>query len=77
MPKTMPKRIDLEKLIADNPNVDSEDLKKAEEALKDLHRTGVVRRSTYSLETPESKKNLRYSKETYRSAREPAVRRLG
>ncbi len=72
----MPKQLDIDKIIADNPNIDSEALRKAEEALKDLSHTGVVKRSTYGLETPESKKNLRYSEEAYRSAREPAVRRL-
>jgi hypothetical protein len=72
----MPKRLDLDKIIADNPNIDADELKKAQEALQNLHQTGTVKRSTYGLETPESKKNLRYSKEAYRSAREPAVRRL-
>ena len=72
----MPKQLDLEKIIADNPHVDSDDLKKAEEALRDLNQTGIVKPSTYSLETPESKKNLRYSEEAYRSAREPTIRKL-
>jgi hypothetical protein len=72
----MPKQINLEKIIADNPQIDPEELKKAEEALKNLRQTGIVKHSTYGLETPESKKNLRYSKEARRSAREPAVRQL-
>ncbi|MGA3056049.1 MAG: hypothetical protein ABSD63_17715 [Candidatus Korobacteraceae bacterium] len=64
----MPKQVDLEKIIADNPSVDPEELRKAEEALKSLNRTGVVRRSTYGLETPESKKEIRHSEETAGSA---------
>jgi LysM repeat protein len=72
----MPPQLDVEKIIADNPNIDADELKKAQEALQDLHQTGKVKRSTYGLETPESKKNIRYSEEAYRSAREPAVRRL-
>jgi hypothetical protein len=72
----MPKQLNLEKIIADNPNIDPEELKKAEEALKDLHQTGVVRPSTYGLETPESKKNLRYSSDEDRRQTETLVRRL-
>jgi hypothetical protein len=59
----MPKQIDLEKIITDNPSVDRGELKKAEEALKSLKKTGVVQRSTYGLETPESKKEIRHSEE--------------
>lgn len=70
----MPKQIELEKIIADNPNVDPEELKRAEEALKNLNRTGVVQRSTYGLETPESKKEIRHSEDTARSAM--PIRRL-
>lgn len=72
----MPKQLDIDQIIADNPNIDGDELKKVQEALRELHQTGAVKRSTYGLETPESKKNLRYSQEAYRSAREPAVRRL-
>ncbi len=72
----MPKQIELEKIIADNPNVDPEELKKAEEALRNLKQTGMVRRSTYGLETPESKKEIRHSEETERSASAVPVRRL-
>jgi hypothetical protein len=72
----MPKQIDLDKMIADNPNVDPEALRKAEEALKNLHQTGVVQRSTYGLETPESKKQLRHSYEEASPTKE-SVRRLG
>ena len=66
----------MEKIIADNPNVDPEELRKAEEALKGLSKTGVVRRSTYGLETPESKKEIRHSQETERSTSAMPVRRL-
>ena len=72
----MPTQIDLEKIIADNPNVDPEELRKAGEALKSLHQTGVVRRSTYGLETPESKKELRHSEGATRSATTLPIRRL-
>jgi len=69
----MAKQIDLEKIIADNPNVDAKELKKAEEVLKNLNRTGAVKRSTYGLETPESKKEIRHSED---AASASPVRRL-
>jgi len=72
---TMPTQIDLGKIIADNPNVDAEELKKTEEALKSLHQTGVVRRSTYGLETPESKKEIRHSGDESSASAAP-IRRL-
>lgn len=72
----MPTRIDLEKIIADNPNVNPEELRKAEEAIKSLRQTGVVRRSSYGLETPESKREIRHSEEMIRAASTPPLRRL-
>jgi len=72
MPK---KQLDVEKIIADNPNVDAEALKKAEEALKDLNKTGAVRRSTYGLETPESKGEMRRRESCIMSSEAP-MRRL-
>ncbi len=71
----MPKQqLDIDKIIADNPNVDPEALKKAEEALKNLNQTGVIRRSTYGLETPESKKEIRHGSQV--TSGEMPVRRL-
>ena len=70
----MPKQIDIDKIIADNPNVDPEALRKAEEALKNLNQTGVVRHSTYGLETPETKQEIRHSRQN--TADEMLVRRL-
>jgi HrpA-like RNA helicase len=72
----MPKHLDLDKIIADNPHVDPKELEKAQSALKDLHRTGIVKRSTYGLETPESKKNVRLSTDENRPASQPVIRRL-
>ena len=72
----MLKQKELKKIIADNPNVDPAELKKAEEALRNLKQTGVVRRSTYGLETPESKRQIRHSEATDRSASAMPIRRL-
>ena len=63
MPKTKPKTIDREKIIAANPKIDAAELKKGLDALKKLYETGVVKQSTYSLETPERKKTIYYSDE--------------
>jgi hypothetical protein len=60
----MPTQIDLEKIIEENPQVDSEELKKGQEALRELYRSGVVQRSTYELDTPESKGNIRHCEDT-------------
>jgi hypothetical protein len=73
----MPSQLDLDKIIADNPDVDLEEFKKGEEALKSLHRTGTVRRSTYELDTPESKREIRQNEDTEdRPSCAPAFRRL-
>jgi len=60
----MPTQINLDEIIAENPNVDAEELRKGRNALEELQRTGVVRRSGYSLTTPESKKELRPERTT-------------
>ena len=67
-------QIDLEKVIAANPKVDVEELKKSQEILQDLYRLGVVERSTYELDTPESKGELRY---TVAARTSTGFRRLG
>jgi len=72
----MPSQIDLDKIIADNPNVDLEEFKKGEEALKSLHRTGAVRPSTYGLDTPESKGKIRHNEDANRPECNSAFRRL-
>jgi hypothetical protein len=73
----MPKQLDVNKIVADNPAVDQKALEKAQEAIRDLHQTGAVRRSSYGLETPESKKRLRHSDDSVRGgAQSAAVRRL-
>ena len=72
----MPRQLDLDKIIADNPHVDPEALKKAQEALRNLNQTGVVRRSTYELETPESRKEIRHNRQSSLSSAEMPVRRL-
>jgi hypothetical protein len=53
----MPAQINVEQIIADNRSIDIELFKKSEEALKELQRTGAVRRSTYGLGSPEAKQN--------------------
>ena len=72
----MPTQIDLDKIIADNPNVDLEEFKKGEEVLKSLHRTGAVRPSTYGLDTPESKKEIRHNEDANRTGCRSEFRRL-
>jgi hypothetical protein len=72
----MPAQIDLDKIIADNPNVDLEEFKKGEEALRSLQRTGSVRPSTYGLDTPESRREIRHHEDAKRPECSPAFRRL-
>jgi hypothetical protein len=69
-------QIDVDKIIADNPNVDLEEFKKGEEALRSLNRSGAVRPSTYGLDTPESKKELRHHEDVKRPECNSAFRRL-
>ena len=59
---SMAKQYDLKKLVEDNPDVDVDQLKRAVDALRELQSTGVVRQSTYGLETPESAKRLAHQK---------------
>ena len=59
----MPAQLDIDKMIADNPNVDVQELRKGEEALTNLQRSGAVRRSSYGLDTPESKRDIRPTRE--------------
>lgn len=54
----MPKKLDIEKIIATNPNVDVNELKRATEVLKALQETGLVRPSTYGLETPDRMRQM-------------------
>jgi hypothetical protein len=58
----MPK-IDIDKIIAGNPKIDAKKLLKGIDAVQKLESTGVISKSTYSLETPESKRTLQYSDE--------------
>lgn len=55
----MADQINIEKIAADNPNIDLQKLKEGQELLRDLQKTGSVTRSTYSLDTPESKREIR------------------
>jgi predicted ATP-grasp superfamily ATP-dependent carboligase len=58
----MPKKIqlDVENIIANNPKIDREAFQKSVEILKKLEQTGVVKPSTYSLETPDSRRHVKY-----------------
>jgi hypothetical protein len=60
MVKTMPRQLDVQKIIAHNPKIDAEALEKGIEALKKLAQTGVVKPSAYSLETPDSKRSFQH-----------------
>ena len=72
----MPTQLDIDKIIADNPSVDKNALREGEKALHDLQRTGAVKRSTYGLNTPESKRELRPSEEQETPDCLPSFRRL-
>jgi hypothetical protein len=59
----MPKKnaqLDVDNIIATNPKIDREAFDKGVDALKSLESTGVVKRSTYSLETPDSRRTAKY-----------------
>ncbi|MGB6721655.1 MAG: hypothetical protein WBE72_12725 [Terracidiphilus sp.] len=72
----MPSQIDLDMIVADNPDIDLEEFKKGEEALKSLRQTGAVRPSAYGLDTPESKKQIRHNDDVSVSGGTTAFRRL-
>lgn len=60
---TMPKKntqIDVDNIIATNPKINREAFEKGVDALKSLERTGMVKPSTYSLETPDSRRTAKY-----------------
>ena len=60
---TMPKKnaqINVDSIIATNPKIDREAFDKGVDAIKNLERTGMVKRSTYSLETPDSRRTVKY-----------------
>jgi hypothetical protein len=48
----MNKKPNIKEIIAKNPGVDPQKLQQGLEAIQELKKTGVVRQSTYSLETP-------------------------
>jgi hypothetical protein len=53
-------QLDVDNIIDNNPKIDRDTLKKGAEVLKKLERTGVVKPSTYSLETPDSRRHVKY-----------------
>jgi len=69
MVKTMPKQLDLQKIIASNPKIDPAALAEGIEALRKLAQTGVIKPSSYSLETPDSKRSLQYCDDTAKVGR--------
>jgi hypothetical protein len=71
MVKTMPKQLDVQRIISKNPKIDRVALEKGIEALKKLAQTGVVKPSSYSLETPDSKRSLQHCDDVDRVARKP------
>lgn len=72
----MPKKIelDVDKIIATNPKINRETLLKGTELVKNLERTGIVKRSTYSLETPDNRRLAKYSYEEGEIRRGETVR---
>lgn len=59
----MPKKniqIDVDNIIATNPKINRQAFEKGVDVLKNLERTGMVKRSTYSLETPDSRRTAKY-----------------
>jgi hypothetical protein len=59
----MPKKnaqLDVDNIIATNPKINREAFEKGVDALKSLESTGVVKQSTYSLETPDSRRTVKY-----------------
>jgi hypothetical protein len=57
----MPKPIDEKHIIANNPKIDADALRKGIEIMNNLEKMGISKRSVYGLETPETRKTLRYS----------------
>ena len=53
-------QIDVDAIIATNPKINKEAFQKGVDALKNLEQTGMVKQSTYSLETPDSRRTVRY-----------------
>jgi hypothetical protein len=53
-------QIDVDAIIANNPKINKEAFQKGVDALKNLEQTGMVKQSTYSLETPDSRRTVRY-----------------
>jgi len=53
-------QIDVDAIIATNPKINKEAFQKGIDALKNLEQTGMVKQSTYSLETPDSRRTVRY-----------------
>lgn len=52
--------IDVDKIIATNPKIDRNALERGAEVLRKLEKTGAVKPSAYSLETPDSRKSIKY-----------------
>jgi len=72
----MPKKIeiDVDKIIATNPKVDPASFRESVEALKKLERTGVVKQSSYSLDTPDSRRRIQYCREVVIITRGSTIR---
>jgi uridine kinase len=68
------KQLDVEEIIAKNPKISRVDLEKGVEVLKALQRSGVVRPSTYDLETADRNKKIRYSEEEIYIVRGTTIR---
>jgi hypothetical protein len=56
------KQLDVEEIIAKNPNVNRNDLAKGADALRALEKTGAVRQYTYGIETAD-RKNIRHDED--------------
>ena len=72
----MPEEIDVDKIATANPRIDLDEFRRGEDALKALQRSGAVRRSTYALGTPESKRFIRPTPDEEVPECLPALRRL-
>jgi hypothetical protein len=72
----MPAQIDIDKIASVNSKIDLDELKRGEDALKRLQKSGTVKRSNYDLGTPESKKYIRPTTEEYRKDCLPHFRKL-
>jgi hypothetical protein len=73
---TMAKKtqLNVENIIASNPRISREAFQKGIETLRKLERSGAVKPSTYSLETPDSRRTVRYCYEEVEIRRGATIR---